>query len=150
MPRPTREQIIAGLAKFKADPRASQSLLAVVCDHISFGLTDVTTILAKPAASITVEEISKVIPWLKTHWAELSISQQLSFRSDLAALRTGPFASARVRAYINQAMLRFPSVGDDDEKVMCRLKVVLDLKAENVDVDEFQHLMARARVIYSL
>jgi len=145
---PTKTEINAALAKFAADPLASADLQAIVSRERGDSIARITTFLSQPNAEIGVKGIGKVVVWLKGNWDQLDAAQKSAARIRLQALRTSGTAREEVKEYLNQVMRRYANIGDDDNTALARLGVILAMDAKDVDAEEFQHLMNRARAIW--
>ena len=144
MPAPTKAEVRTAMQRFKTHP----NLEPLARRHIGNTLDKIQTALTKPDAEVQAKHVARAVSWLRTHWDELTKPQKAAIRARLAALRTSATASDDVKAFLSQAMRRFQNIGDDDTTVLDRLAVVIALPADQVDPDELEQLLNRAKAFW--
>lgn len=149
MLKPTQTEIAAGVDKFASDPSSSPNLKAVAVRRQKNSITKINAVLGQSDSSVTTKEIGMLISWLRGNWETLTTGQKTSTRDRLSNLRSSNTADENVKRYLTQALRRFANLGDDDDTILKRLKVVLDGDAANVDADEFQQLLERADAFFN-
>lgn len=141
----TKTEIKVALEKFAADPLADEALTSVAYKYLGDSLSRITSYLRQPNAEIEVKDLGRIVVWLKSNWEGLDSTQKTRARNRLQALRTG--GTDGVRAYLDQVMRRYASIGDDVGTAMNRLGVILALRAKDVDAQELQDLLNRASAV---